>query len=48
MSLTDLQVDVDPSVETTASAISWGPIFAGAVTAAAVTLLLTLLGPALD
>ncbi|RCW82726.1 hypothetical protein [Phyllobacterium bourgognense] len=44
MSPTDLQADIDPSLETTASAISWGPIFAGAVTAAAVTLLLTLLG----
>ena len=44
MSLTDLQADVDPSVETSASAVSWGSIFAGAVTAAAVTLLLTLLG----
>lgn len=44
MSLTDMQTDVDASVETSASAVSWGPIFAGAVTAAAVTLLLTLLG----
>ncbi|MBB3146095.1 hypothetical protein FHS21_002510 [Phyllobacterium trifolii] len=44
MSITDIQTDVDASEESSASAVSWGPIFAGAVTAAAVTLLLTLLG----
>jgi hypothetical protein len=44
MSITDIQSDVDASEESSASAVSWGPIFAGAVTAAAVTLLLTLLG----
>lgn len=44
MSLTDLNVGADPTIESSASAMSWGPIFAGSVAAAAITLLLTLLG----
>lgn len=44
MSLTDLNAGVDPTAESAASAMSWGPIFAGSVAAAAITLLLTLLG----
>ena len=44
MSLTDLNVGADPTTESSASAVSWGPIIAGAVAATAITLLLTLFG----
>lgn len=44
MSLTDLNVGADPTTESSASAVSWGPILAGAVAATAITLLLTLFG----
>lgn len=44
MSFTDLNSGTDSTLESSASAVSWGPIIAGSVTAAATTVLLTLLG----
>lgn len=44
MSYGDMNARADMTVESSASAVSWGPIIVGSITAAAITLLLTLLG----
>lgn len=44
MSLTELNAGISASAESSTSAVSWGPIFAGAVAAVSITILLTLLG----
>lgn len=44
MSVSRLNAEADTTVESSASAVSWGSIVAGSITAAAITLLLTLLG----
>ncbi|NTS32517.1 hypothetical protein SAMN05428967_2010 [Phyllobacterium sp. YR620] len=47
MSFTDINSGTDTTVESSSSAVSWGPIVAGSVTAAAASVLLTLLGSGL-
>ncbi|MBA8878312.1 hypothetical protein [Phyllobacterium myrsinacearum] len=44
MSLTELNAGTSPGAESNTSAVSWGPIIAGAVAAVSITILLTLLG----
>jgi hypothetical protein len=44
MTITESAVIADAPVESSSSAVSWGPVFAGALTAAAISLLLLLVG----
>ncbi|MBZ3695528.1 MULTISPECIES: hypothetical protein [Phyllobacterium] len=44
MSLTELNTGISAGTESSISAVSWGPIIAGAVAAVSITILLTLLG----
>lgn len=44
MSLTDMNVGISATPESSTSAVSWGAIFAGATAAVSITILLTLLG----
>lgn len=47
MAISDMPLVVDAPVESSSSAVSWGPIFAGALVAAAISLLLLLVGAGL-